>query len=84
MDQSKKAKLAEALLWLDGILKGRTWAAADNFTLADLSLCVTYSQIDAFGFDLGPYPRAKLWYQRCREELEPFGYEVRLFFMFLI
>ena len=57
LDETKKARLAEALGWLEAILKGRVYAAAEHFTVADLSLCVSVSQIDAFGFDLGPYPR---------------------------
>lgn len=78
LDESKKAKLAEALGWFDTVLKGKLWAAADQFTIGDLSLCVTVSQIEAFGFDLGPYPRIRTWFQKCKEELEPFGYQVFL------
>lgn len=44
--------------------------------LADLSLCVTVSQIEAFGFELGPYPKVRAWLQKCKDELEPFGYKV--------
>lgn len=76
LDESKKAKLAEALGFFDTVLKGNQWAAADQFTIGDLSLCVTVSQIEAFGFDLGPYPRVRAWFQKCKEELEPFGYQV--------
>lgn len=76
MDESKKAKLAEGLGWFDTILKGNQWVAADHFTIGDLCLCVTVSQIEAFGFDLGPYPRVRAWFQKCKEELEPFGYQV--------
>lgn len=75
LDETKKALLAEGLGWFDALLKGRTWAAADHFTLADLSLCVTISQIEAFGFELGPYSRIRAWHQRCKDELEPFGYQ---------
>lgn len=82
LDETKKAKLAEALMWFDTVLKGRTWAAASTFTLADLALCVTVSQIDAFEFDMRPYPRVNAWFSKCKEELEPFGYDVN--FQFLI
>ncbi|KAL9899373.1 glutathione S transferase D11 isoform 1-T1 [Glossina fuscipes fuscipes] len=74
-DESKKAKLSEALGWFDAILKGRNYAAADQFTIADLTLLVTLSQIDAFGFDLLPYARIKQWYRRCKNYLEPYDYE---------
>lgn len=75
MDESKKARLEEALGWLEAILKGRIWTAAENFTLADLSLCVTVSQIEAFGFDLQAYPRTRAWLDKCKEELDQFGYQ---------
>uniref|UniRef100_A0A1A9W7A8 GST C-terminal domain-containing protein n=1 Tax=Glossina brevipalpis TaxID=37001 RepID=A0A1A9W7A8_9MUSC len=74
-DETKKAKLSEALGWFEAILKGRNYAAAEQFTIADLTLLVTLSQIDAFGFDLLPYPRIKQWYRRCKNYLEPYDYE---------
>lgn len=77
-DESKKAKLSEALGWFDAILKGRNYAAANQFTIADITLLVTLSQIDAFGFDLLPYTRIKQWYRRCKNYLEPYDYEVKL------
>uniref|UniRef100_A0A1B0CQY6 glutathione transferase n=1 Tax=Lutzomyia longipalpis TaxID=7200 RepID=A0A1B0CQY6_LUTLO len=75
LDETKKARLAEALGWFDDILKGRKWVATDNFTIADLTLCVTVSQIEAFGFELGPYGRVRAWFQHCKDELEPHGYD---------
>lgn len=57
-------------------MKGRTWQAAENFTLADLSLCVTVSQIEAFGMSLNPYVKIKQWFKICKDHLEPFGYDV--------
>lgn len=79
LDETKKAKLNEALYWFDTMLKGKTWAAIDHFTIADLTLCITVSQIEAFGFELGPYGRVKAWLQRSKDELEPYGYEVICF-----
>jgi hypothetical protein len=64
---------------LEALLKGRTYAAADNFTVADICLCVTVSQIEAFGFELVPYKNIRAWLKKCKEELEPFGYEVKKF-----
>lgn len=75
LDETKKARLEEALGWLETIMKNRTWAAAEQFTVADLSLCVTVSQIESFGFDLKPYPKTRIWLEKCKEELEPFGYQ---------
>lgn len=76
LDESKKARLQEALRWFDAILKGREWCAAETFTVADITLCVTVSQIEAFGFELTPYARVRAWLQKCKEELAPHGYEV--------
>lgn len=75
LDESKKAKLQEALGWFEAVLRGRSFCATDNFTLADLALCVTVSQIEAFGFELMPYPRVRAWLQKCKDHLEPFGYQ---------
>lgn len=76
LDESKKAKLNEALGWLDTILKGRKFSAADQFTIADLTLMVTISQIEAFEFDLYPHGNVKQWYQRCKQFCQPYDYEV--------
>nr|XP_019544049.2 glutathione S-transferase D7 [Aedes albopictus] len=75
LDQTKKAKLAEALGWFDAMLKQYQWAAANHFTIADITLCVTVSQIEAFEFDLHPYPKVRAWLAKCKEELEPHGYQ---------
>lgn len=46
LDSMKKARLDEALGWFDTMLKGRTWCAANDITVADISLVVTVSQIE--------------------------------------
>lgn len=77
LEESKKSKLNEALYWLESMLKGRTWLAAEHFTIADLTCGVTVSQIEAFEFDLRSYPKVRDWLQRFKDELEPYGYQVR-------
>lgn len=76
MDETKRARLEEALRWLDSFMKGRTWQATDHFTIADLALCVTVSQVEAFGMSLNPYAKVKQWLKMCKQHLEPFGYDV--------
>lgn len=76
LDETKLSKLTEAVGFFDAILKGHNWAAADNFTVADLALIVTISQLEAFGFDFDPVKRVQNWMIRCKKKLEPFGYEV--------
>lgn len=60
----------------DELLKGKTWAAVDHFTIADLSLTVFVAQIESFDFDLNPYKRVQIWLQRCKGHLRPYGYDV--------
>lgn len=79
LDEKKKAQFDEALGFFEAVLKGRTWAAVNHFTIADLSLTVTVSQAEAFGHDLTPYTRVSTWLQRCKDVLEPHGYEVSTF-----
>ena len=76
LDETKKSKLLEALGWLDTILKGRDYAAANHFTIADLTLCVTVSQMEAFEFEMNTCKNVKAWMERCKQHLEPFEYEV--------
>ncbi|CAO1421673.1 unnamed protein product [Diamesa hyperborea] len=75
LDESKKARLAEALGFLETMLKGKRFSTGDAFTLADLTLAVTTSQIEAFEFDLRPYPKVRKWLEECKKELEPHGYQ---------
>lgn len=75
LDEVKRAKLSEAVGWLNVIMEGREYAAADHFTIADLTLLVTISQLEAFGFDLKPYKHIRPWLERCKEHMAPYDYE---------
>ncbi|CRL07086.1 CLUMA_CG020085, isoform A [Clunio marinus] len=74
LDESKKARLVEALGFFEALLKNKKFSTGDDFTLADLSLCVTVSQIEAFNFDLYPFPKIRKWLAECKNELQPYGY----------
>lgn len=77
LDEAKKARLAEALQFFEAMLnKERKFSTSDDFTVADLTLCVTVSQIEAFKFDMLPYPKVRKWLKECKMELECYGYEV--------
>lgn len=77
LDESKKARLAEGLKFFECMLsKDKKFATSDDFTIADISLCVTVSQVEAFQFDLLPYPKIRKWLKECKAELESYGYEV--------
>lgn len=41
----------------DMMLKGRTWAAINSFTVADLALTLTITQLESFGMDFERYAR---------------------------
>lgn len=76
LDESKKARLAEALGFFETLLKNKKFCCGDDFTLADLSLCVTLSQVEAFDFDLHQFPKIRKWLTECKSWLEPYGYQV--------
>lgn len=76
MDEQKKTRLNDALGFFEAMLKGRTWAAVNNFSVADLALTVTVAQIEFFEFDLEPFARIRNWLQRCKDFLRPHGYDV--------
>lgn len=78
LDETKKARLSEALGFFESMLKNKKFTTGDDFTLADLSLCVTISQIEAFQFNLLPFPKVRKWLAACKSELEPYGYQVSL------
>lgn len=78
LDESKKARLAEALKFFEAMLKKKKFSTGDEFTIADITLCVTISQIKIFEFDLLPHPKVRMWLLECEKELEPFGYQVGL------
>ncbi|KAH8414514.1 hypothetical protein KR215_007877 [Drosophila sulfurigaster] len=75
LDEGKRARLTEAVGWLNAILEGREFAAADHFTIADLTLLVTVSQLEAFGLELKPYKHVRAWLERCKEHMTPYDYE---------
>lgn len=76
LDQTKKARLSEALKFFETMLKNKKFSTGDEFTIADIAICVTISQIKAFGFDLYQYPKIRKWLAECETELEPYGYQV--------
>lgn len=76
LDETKKARLSEALGFFESLLKNKKFCSSDDFTIADLSLCVTLSQVEAFHFDLFPFPKVRKWLKECKCWLEPYGYEV--------
>nr|APW77568.1 glutathione S-transferase delta 1 [Pieris rapae] len=69
------AKVTEAVAWLNTLIEGKPFVAGDNMTIADISIVVTISSLDAFNFDFSAYDNVSKWYERTQKELEPYGYE---------
>jgi glutathione S-transferase len=77
LDEARKARLVEGLGFFESMLRNKKFSTGDDFTIADLSLCVTVSQIETFDFDLYPFPKVRKWLLECKKYLEPFGYQVK-------
>lgn len=73
LDGSKVPALNEAFGFLDKFLESSDWVAGDSMTLADISLAVTVSQAEVFGFDLDPFPNILRWYETCKSDIA--GYD---------
>ncbi|XP_050665541.1 glutathione S-transferase D7 isoform X2 [Leptidea sinapis] len=68
-------KLDEALGWLNTMLEGHTFAAGDNLTIADISIVVTLTNLEALGYDYSSHENVSKWFERSKKALEPYGYE---------
>nr|QLI62209.1 glutathione S-transferase 13 [Streltzoviella insularis] len=74
-DDEKADKLNEALDWLNTMLEGKTFVAGDNLTIADISIVVTFTNLEALDYDLNAYDNVKKWFARTKKALEPYGYK---------
>lgn len=81
LDETKKAKLNEAVGWFNSILKRvdakKPFVTGSNFTIADIALLVTVSQLEAFGYDLSPYAAVLQWLKQSKSYMEKYDYEVK-------
>ncbi|CAH2085413.1 unnamed protein product [Euphydryas editha] len=67
-------KLNEALGWLNSMLEGHAFVAGDNLTIADISIVVTLTNLEALGFDYSAHDNVVKWFDRTKKTLEPYGY----------
>ena len=58
-----------ALDFMAGTLDGRTWLAADRFTVADIALLAYTRLAHEGGFDLSSRPAVQNWILRCETEM---------------
>ncbi|XP_011644643.1 glutathione S-transferase 1-1-like [Pogonomyrmex barbatus] len=72
-DPAEYEKLKEAFQILNGFLEGQEYVAGNNLTIADLTLVVSVTTAEAFGFDLGEYPNVSDWLARVQTSAP--GYE---------
>lgn len=78
LDPKKLSDLTEAIQIFETILGTRKWASGSAFTLADISLCQSFCQLEAFEYNIHRFPRVNAWYKATQHHLKPYGYEVRL------
>ncbi|KAL0275072.1 UNVERIFIED_CONTAM: hypothetical protein PYX00_003052 [Menopon gallinae] len=69
VDEEKLTRLKEAFEFLEIFMGDSEWMAGDDITIADYSLAVTVSTIEACGFDLSEYTRISSWLERCKREM---------------
>ncbi|XP_063634733.1 glutathione S-transferase D7-like isoform X2 [Cydia splendana] len=74
-NEDNAAKLDEALGWLNTMLEGRAFVAGDNMTIADITIVVTLTNLDAFGYDFSAHDNVTKWFERTKKALEPYGYK---------
>ncbi|PSN34570.1 Glutathione S-transferase 1-1 [Blattella germanica] len=72
-DLAKYEKFKEAVQILDTFLEGRTWAAGDNLTVADIDLVTTITSAETFGFKVKPYTNVARWLAKAKNTIP--GYE---------
>ncbi|KAJ8893628.1 hypothetical protein PR048_006228 [Dryococelus australis] len=65
-------KIEEALGFFDSFLDGRSWAAGDDITIADYTLAVTVSNLEAVGVDISKYPKVDIWYTKAKAAIPGF------------
>ncbi|CAG4945133.1 unnamed protein product [Colias eurytheme] len=74
-NEEEAVKLNNALKILDITLEGRVFVAGDNLTIADISIIVTISNLEALKFDYSAHQNIVKWFERTKKALEPYGYE---------
>src|SRR5256886_11530777 len=65
--EQKRALGARALSVMERHLEGRTYLAADRFTVADIALYAYTHVAPEGGFDLAPFSRLRSWLDRVRD-----------------
>nr|AFJ75818.1 glutathione s-transferase D2 [Sogatella furcifera] len=66
LEEEKKKKLGDALVFLDGFLEKSPFVAGENLTLADLAIVASISTIEAVEYDLSPYKNINSWYAKVK------------------
>ncbi|KAJ9592349.1 hypothetical protein L9F63_001118 [Diploptera punctata] len=67
--QAQLEKLQDAFNILNSILAGQNWVAGNNITIADYSIVVSVSAIEALGFDVSKYPNIVKWYEKAKKTI---------------
>lgn len=68
ISQESKDRILKALNTLESFLDGYEWfSAADDVSIADLSIYANFSTLYHSGLDTTNYPNLAAWYERCKE-----------------
>ncbi|XP_077263835.1 glutathione S-transferase D1-like [Temnothorax americanus] len=75
VNEADLARVEKSFEVLNAFLDGREFAAGDNLTIADFTISTTICTILCFDFDISRYDNVAAYYDRCKENLERFGFE---------
>ncbi|XP_029039557.1 glutathione S-transferase 1-like isoform X1 [Osmia bicornis bicornis] len=60
---------------LNTFLEGKEFVTGDDLTIADFTISTTICVLQCFDFDIGRYDNVAMWYNRCKELLDKFGFD---------
>ncbi|XP_012056448.1 PREDICTED: glutathione S-transferase 1-1-like [Atta cephalotes] len=75
VNEADVAQLEKSFEVLNAFLDGKEFATGDNLTIADFTISTTICVVLCFDFDISRYDNVAAYYERCKENLERFGFE---------
>lgn len=75
IDEAALARAEKSFEVLNTFLNGKEFAAGDNLTIADFTISTTICTALSVDFDISRYDNVAAYYDRCKENLERFGFE---------
>ncbi|XP_011873043.1 PREDICTED: uncharacterized protein LOC105564891 [Vollenhovia emeryi] len=75
VNEADLARVEKSFEVLNALLDGKEFVAGDNLTIADFTISTTICTALCCDFDIGRYDNVAAYYDRCKENLERFGFE---------